>query len=147
MTTYSKLTREERDEFHARAAKARGMWGMDPSDYRRLAVIEHQLHHWYEQECNGDIERDEETGKVFRVFGHNTPDQEIRRLPTRDMETGAINRAKAIANKNGGWIYINTDPRGCAVHFWRLGEPGPRTLGIGEDISQHYSSRALPCFF
>lgn len=147
MTTYSKLTREERDEFHARAQKARGLWGMDPNDYRRLALIEHQLQCWYEQECNGDIERDDETGKVFRVFGHDTPDETIRRIPWKDMETGAIKRAKAIANRYQGWIYIQGDPRGCVVWFWRSGEPGPRTIGPDEDIRQHYATRALACFF
>ena len=147
MTTYSKLTREERDKFHLRASRARENWGMDPNDYRRLALIDHQLQRWYELECDGDIERDEETGKVYRVYGHNTPDQPIRRIPTRDMETGAIKRAKDIANRYQGWIYIQTDPRGCAVYFWRSGEPGPRTIGPDEDISQHYSTRALPCFF
>ena len=147
MTTYSKLNREQRDDFHQRAAKAREVWGMDPNDYRRLALIEPQLHRWYEQECNGEIERDDETGKVFRVFGHNTPDQPIRRLPWKDMETGAINRAKAIANRYQGWIYINTDPRGCAVYFWRSGEPGPRTIGPDECINNCYATRALACFF
>ena len=147
MTTYSKLTREEREEFHARASRARGVWGMDPNDYRRLAVIEHQLSRWYTQKCNGDIERCEETGKVYRVYGRDRPDTPIRRIPWKDMETGAIKRAKAIAAKYKGHIYVQTDPRGCAVHFYRVGEPGPRTIGRLEKIDQLYSCRALPCFF
>lgn len=147
MTTYSKLTREERNKFHERASRARENWGMDPNDYRRLAVINHQLRRWYVQECNGDIERCEETGKVFRVYGRGKPDQPIRRMPWKDMESGAIKRAKDIATKYKGHIYVQADPRGCAVHFYRVGEPGPRTIGRLEKVSQHYSTRALPCFF
>ena len=147
MTTYSKLTREQRDEFHQRAAKARENWGMDPNDYRRLAMISHQLHLWCVQESDGDIERCEEPGKVFRYYGRNQPDTPIRRFPARDMETGAIKRAQAICERNGGRFYYQSDPRGCAVYFWRSGEPGPRTIGPNEDIRQHYSTRALACFF
>lgn len=147
MTTYSKLTREERDEFHQRAAMARENWGLDPNDYRRLAMISHQLVLWCVQMCNGEIERDEETGKVYRRYGMNQPDTPIRRFPARDMETGAIKRAQAICERNGGRFYYQTDARGCAAYFWRSGEPGPRTIGPDEDISRSYATRALPCFF
>ena len=90
MPTYSQLTKQERESYQERAKKALEHWGIEPSDYRRLAVIEHQLQRWYEQECNGEIERCEETGKVYRVIGHDQPGATIRRLPYKDMETGAM---------------------------------------------------------
>ena len=147
MPTYSQLTKQERESYQERAKKALEHWGIEPSDYRRLAVIEHQLQRWYEQECNGEIERCEETGKVYRVIGHDQPGATIRRLPYKDMETGAIKRAEAIANKYQGWIFIQGDPRGCVVYFWRSGEPSARTIGPDEEISQHYSTRALAIHF
>ena len=85
-------------------------------------MIEHQLQRWYEQECNGEIERCEETGKVYRVIGHDQPGATIRRLPYKDMETGAIKRAEAIANKYQGLDFYPGRSQGvCCVFLavWR----------------------------
>ena len=145
MATYSRHTASERVEYARRVAHAEKFWDLSEADYRELARIEQRLQRWYERECNGEIERDEETGKVY---GYS----ESRRLRWRvnDLETGAIKRAKAIANRVGGWIYFQTDPRGCAVYFFRFGrngEPGPYRIGRDDRIDQIYSTQACACYF
>ena len=142
MTTYSQLNKQERQDYHERADRALENWGISLNDFTALAEIEHKLQRWAERECNGEVERDEETGKCWAV-NPNTGN----RWRTNDLETGAIKRAQEICNRNGGWFYHQGDPRGCQVYFWRSGEPSGSTIGPDEDISQHYSTRALACYF
>ena len=141
MTTYSQLNKRERQDYHERADRALENWGISREDYEALAAIEHKLQRWAERECNGEVERDD-NGKCWSVSPMHH-----HRFPTPDLETGAIKRAKAICNRNGGWFYHQSDPRGCQVYFWRSGEPSARTVGPDEVINQVYSTRALACYF
>jgi hypothetical protein len=90
-------------------------------DARALRRAELALQRWGEQECgdgNGHaswaIERDESTGKPYRVvYPH---DGKSRRYPIPDREQGAIKRVRAICARLGCHYFHQTDPRGCALY-------------------------------
>lgn len=109
------------------------------------------LHRWSERECNGEIERDEETGKVhpYNKLGSRM------RMTVPDRETGALKRVrKVIADRNtrvwtgtGDSIesvalkhYHQTDPRGCALYILRPGD-----VPEGGDPSAYYSRGIAVC--
>lgn len=94
------------------------------SDALALRLASIRLSRWAEQEC-GDgndycswsIERDEQTGKPFRVVHPHTGPS--RRYPIRDMERGALKRVDAICKRLGLHYYHQTDPRGAALYLAR----------------------------
>lgn len=95
--------------------------GFSYSEAQSLRRIEMTLHRWSENECNGDIERDEETGKTYAVSRAYTQGTgEYKRWPTADRETGALTRLKRIMAKHPLlWFYHQTDPRGCQLYIGR----------------------------
>jgi hypothetical protein len=95
--------------------------GISRDDAEELRRISMQLHRWYERECNGEVERDEATGKTYAVYGGNhyagTCSQRYR---TADKERGAEKRLAAIMS----WYpdrgaYLQTDPRGASLYIYR----------------------------
>ena len=139
------MTIRDRARYAERVAGAARNYGMDEASYRVLASINHRLVRWFGRECDGDIARDDETGKVY---GYSQDRSQRYRI--NDTETAGRKQAKAIANRLGGWIYFQTDPRGCAVYFFRYGkngEPGPYRIGRDEDIRQVYPLQACACYF
>lgn len=104
--------------------------GFSTDEAVALRRIEMTLHRWYEQECGDSneyaswsIERDETTGKPFRVvYPHNGT--KTRREPIADREAGAKRRLQSIASRHqhGVMFYIQTDPRGCALYVARRSE-------------------------
>lgn len=90
--------------------------GFSYDDAEQIRRDAQRLHRWAENECNGDIERDEETGKTYRTYNHNGPGP-IRRYPTADKETPAIKRLKSIAKEHGMVAMIQGDPRGWPVQI------------------------------
>lgn len=90
----------------------------DASILRRAEIT---LRRWAEQEC-GDgndhaswaIERDEQTGKPYRVvYPHSG---KSRRYAIPDRETGALKRVKAVCSRLGLYFFHQTDPRGCSLY-------------------------------
>jgi hypothetical protein len=82
------------------------------------------LSRWAEAECNGDVERDETTGKTYRA-------REGERLwACRDMESGAIRTLDRIMKAAGLHWYHQTDPRGLSVYV----SPFPLTYENYSDI-------------
>ena len=90
-----------------------------------------RLQTWAEAECNGDIERDEVTGKAFRTYNHNGPGP-IKRYPTRDTETPARKRIEQIAKEHGLVACFQGDPRGAIV-----------TLCKPEDVKSDFEYRGV----
>lgn len=111
----------------------------DFADQNALRLIEKTLHRWGERECNGEVERDEETGKVFAVYGHDGPGP-VRRYPTADKEKGALVRLARIMKKYPRlWYYHQGDPRGCALYVGRKADYRRfKIKGVGLDAC--YSS-------
>jgi len=100
-----------------------------------LRRAEGTLHRWHEGECGGDswcIERDEDTGKTYRVYygGRGDP----VRTPIRDAEMAALRRVEAVCKARGLYWYQQGDPRGCALYVGREPLTGA-----------NYSSAGVPC--
>ena len=80
------------------------------------------LQGWSEQECGNtndhcswSIERDETTGKPYRVIYPHS-EGKSRRYAIPDRESGALRRVAAICQAHGLHFYRQTDPRGCALY-------------------------------
>lgn len=90
-------------------------------DARTLRRAKMTLHRWYELECgDGDnykswaIERDEQTGVPYMAIYPNTGNRRQYRIA--DRENGAIRRCKAICDRLGAFMYVQTDPRGAPLY-------------------------------
>ena len=94
--------------------------GMNQDEIHALLRASKVLSTWGENECNGYIERDEETGKTYRCNGDGK-----RLYKTADRKTGALNRAKRITESHGCQVYHQGDPRGCALYLIRSGDVRP----------------------
>lgn len=104
--------------------------GISDNDAAELVRASATLHTWAEHECNGAIQRDDETGIPY---WHSTYDGR-RWHRTSDREAGAIKRASAIAARYGLTAYHQGDPRGCALYLVRPGD-----VPAGADIGSYYS--------
>lgn len=83
-----------------------------------LFKIERTLHRWHERECNGEIDRDEKTNKVYGVFECHRRGHTRTSLPIRDMETAALRKlARIMESKPALLSYVQTDPRGAALYI------------------------------
>lgn len=116
------------------------------SAFNRLCSIERKLHKWAEDECNGRIQWEEDpcTGEdAPRLYGqdrwgaYTVPYSGF--IPNR--EARYIKEAQQIAAQCGGLIYHQTDPRGCALYFYRESD----LQGSKFPIDQCYNSVGLPC--
>ena len=123
------MTKRELETYwHQREALAGlGLTGDEFDALRRCSMT---LHRWAEHECNGAIQRDEETGKPY---AHGTYDGK-RLYPVADRETGALKRAAAILKAHGLQLYHQGDPRGAALYVIR-----PADLADGVDVDSCYS--------
>lgn len=99
----------------------------------QLRRAEKTLQRWAEQECNGDIQRDETTGKAFAHYGRGTNGPFLTSA-IADREAGALKRVAAICANAGIHFYHQGDPRGCALYVARE----PLT-------DQTYSTRGVAC--
>lgn len=115
--------------------------GFTQSEAESLRRISMTLRRWHELECNGEAERDEQTGKVYAVNKYTGR----RMYVTADRETGALKRLDAImhrrnllgtASTNGLPVekYIQGDPRGAALYIIRPGD-----VPAGKDVGAYYS--------
>lgn len=109
--------------------------GFNHGEIQRLRRIQMTLHRWAEAECNGEIERDEATGKPERVSQAWINGMADKRYawPVPDRESGALKRLAAIVDernrreKSGDTrrsssarhvtAYHQGDPRGCALYL------------------------------
>lgn len=118
--------------------------GFTPAEAISLRRISMTLQRWYELECGTDagyIERDEETGKPYRVHEYHGKQY---RTTTADRETGAVKRLQAIINARNIRqsradnpllsYYLQTDPRGAALYILR-----PQDIPAGESPAAYYS--------
>lgn len=104
---------------------------LEANDIRRIAMT---LSRCDEAECNGDTERDETTGKMYRVYQATSGPN--KRYPCADRERGAERRLAAIlANFPDLRSYRQCDPRGASLYIFN-----PSTLPAGATIDSCYSS-------
>ncbi len=106
---------------------------------RRIAMT---FSAWDEAECGNSndyasfgIERDEETGKPYRVFmPHNLPPSQATRTLIPDREAGAQRRLQAIMAKHPEFVaYHQGDCRGASLYIVRKSDLN------GSDINSNYT--------
>ncbi len=123
-----------------------------------LRRIEMTLQRWAEQECGDSndycstgIERDETTGKPFRVVSYHN-ENKSRRYPIADREAGALKRLARIVDARNARVcenmggnaadvisYHQTDCRGCMVYLVKRSDLG------GAPIDQVYTRGLAVC--
>lgn len=102
----------------AHKVQALNRLGFTTAESFDLFKIERTLHRWHERECNGEIDRNENTGKVYGVFECHRRGPTRTRLPIRDLEAAALRKLAVImANKPSLLSYVQTDPRGVALYI------------------------------
>ena len=109
----------------------RGVY-MSEADARTLRRAQLTLRRWAEEECGLDngysqynIERDEVTGKPFRIFHpyavrHYWGDGTERKnysFGIPDRQAGALRRVAEICERYGLHYYHHGDPRGCSLYI------------------------------
>lgn len=110
------------DTYALQATIARKGVNLTFEDANTLRRAQITLHGWNEAECGDSndyaswsIERDEATGKPYRVTHPHTANKSYR-MAIPDRETGALNRVRDICKRNDLYFYHQTDPRGCALY-------------------------------
>lgn len=108
-------TTDRARETHYDILRREGHCPFSLSELYQLHRYASVAHRWAERECNGEIERDEKTGKYFRSYD---PGYGPRKLyPMADRLTPLENRAIEIITK-AGWSYqLQGDPRGCPLYL------------------------------
>ena len=123
-------------ERYANLSRRLGDLGMVPGEIDALLRCSRVLSTWAEHECNGEIQRDEQTDKPY---WYNTySGKRIGR--TADRETGALNRARTICARHGLAVYHQGDPRGCALYVLRPGD-----VPEGENANAYYTRGIAVC--
>ena len=146
MATYSRLTRQQRSDWHERSMRAHEKYGIRYNDYAALCDYEHILHTWAERECNGEIERDEPSDRWPlgrpRRFAETMRGERLDLGYVPDYAAAAMRKiVRRLSAYKGLAVYWQTDPRGCQVYIYRP------TDCYGRDISTCYNSVAYPCFY
>ncbi len=123
------MTRKEAER-QARMFNALASLGIHREEAGALRRISMTLHRWHEAVCNGNIERDETSGKTYWQSSGSS-----YRYPVPDRETGALKRlATLMARHSTLAAYVQTDPRGCALYILRPGD-----VPEGQPAECHYS--------
>jgi hypothetical protein len=128
------MTKREAERY-MRLSYTLGELGLHQPEIDTLLRCSRTLHMWAEHECNGVIQRDDETGKPYwyTVTGK-------RYGASPDRETGALKRAAAIAEAHGLTIYHQGDPRGCCLYIIRPGD-----VPEGQTVDAWYSRGIAIC--
>ena len=107
--------------------------GFTYDDAWRLRRDAMTLHRWAERECNGEVERDDDTGKVYASYDYGTGGR--KRFPARDLETPAIARIKEVMSRYPEFVeYIQGDPRGAPLYIVRKAD-----IPEGKELDAYYS--------
>lgn len=105
--------------------------GISKDDAMTLRRIAMTLHRWHEGECNGEIQRDEQTNIPF--WHNQNTGKKIWRLA--DRETGALKRLNKLMSKYPDLKhYVQGDPRGAPLYILRPGD-----VPDGKDTDAYYN--------
>jgi hypothetical protein len=86
--------------------------------WRVLRDCEKALHKWAEDECNGRIQWDDETGEPHLYRKDKFGDYTGKGQPTFNKEDHYLDLARKQAARYGLQIFHQTDPRGCALYVY-----------------------------
>ena len=96
-------------------------YGRTQETWDVLRQCERGLHVWSEQECNGEIQRDENDRPLLYKrsrFGDFTESPR----PTVDLEAHFLDKARSEAEQFGLKVYHQGDPRGCQLYLYSQAE-------------------------
>lgn len=118
-----------------------------------LRRIEMTLQRWGEAECGDSnehcsvcVERDESTGKPFRVvYRHDS--NEPRRYAIPDLEKGALKRLAVIMARHPDFTYYHqTDCRECNLYLLRKSDfPASSAASLLREIESNYTRGFAVC--
>ena len=113
-----------------------------PFIHMQLCAIERRLHKWAEDECNGAIQWDDDDCTIPRRYhldryGSFT----VKGAIISNQEAKLLAKAEELAAQCGGKVYHQTDPRGCALYFYRDSDLDGRKF----PIDSIYSSVGIAC--
>ena len=112
-------TKKEREEVLARLARL-GFNAEESVDLRRYAGV---LSRWAEMECNGEVERNDETGECWRVYRHPRGLwSNSYRIADRETSTKAKIDQILASHPSLAWYYQG-DPRGASIYVYRADHP------------------------
>lgn len=126
--------------------------GISYDDAVALRRISMTLRRWFELECGNSntygawaiVRDDNGDGPPYMErhhYLHGRGKDYTTRTRIPDRETGARKRlAKILAQYPGYQAYVQTDPRGCALHLLRPGD-----VPEGMDVSSYYN-RGVPVY-
>ena len=115
--------------------------GFSYNEAEALRRIEMTLSRLAEHECNGNIQRDEETGKPRWYYETHNGDI-IKGSLAPDRERGALKRLAQIMTNHQDYIAYNQgDPRGCALYI----VPKTELARTGLPVDAIYSSGIAVC--
>lgn len=107
------ISQAARAAYYASSPRLHELMGLE--DYATLRRAAMTLRRWYEEECNGTIQRDEADGKPYRYSAH-TGD---RIGKTSDRERGAEKTVCEVCGRLGLRHFLQTDPRGGTLYVSR----------------------------
>lgn len=138
------MTKRQRENY-LRLHEQLGRLGFTTEEIEQLIRIERTLGNWATAECNGEIERDEQTGKPVAVSRAYTQGLISKRLvwPIADRESGALRRLSRIMEPRRRRLiaYHQSDPRGCSLYIVRR-----RDIPKGAGVSQYYTRGIAVCY-
>ena len=97
-------------------------YGLTEQAWSVLCECERGLHQWAEQECSGEIQRDDETGVPYRYTRTHYGDYGAPAKAWIDFEAHYLKKAAAEAKPFGLEIYHQGDPRGCQLYLYSQSE-------------------------
>ncbi len=130
------MTKREAEEYGWRLDALRSA-GISLDDADALRRISMTFHRWAEHECNGNIQRDEETGIPY--WYNSETGRKYGKVA--DREKGAQKRlAQIMAKYPALRAYEQGDPRGASLYILRPGD-----VPEGADVSGYYSRGIAVC--
>lgn len=93
--------------------------GLTGYRWNQLRRAEMALHSWAEQECNGEIQREDESGRPRRYRRSQYGDFTERGGFIVDSEAHYLKEAKRHAKAAGFQVYHQSDCRGCSLYIYK----------------------------
>jgi hypothetical protein len=113
--------------------------GVQVEEMFDLLTLSRTLSSWDTRECNGEIERDDDSGNTYRVIRMRIHGlARDRREPIPDRASAALVRASDLAGRHGLTAYHQGDPRGCSLYLLRPGD-----VREGENVHAVYAGRGI----
>lgn len=103
--------------------------------WKVLRQCEKALHKWAEDECNGRIQWDEETGEPILYRKDKWGSYTCKGQPTFNREEHYLDVARKQTQRFSLEIYHQPDPRGCALYVYSKSDLAQSKFSIDQCYS------------